>query len=331
MTEPPLPPPPSLDDRLAGAVWGAFAGDAYCLGSHWIYDAATFAERFPDGPAGFDTPATGHDHHGKMPGDLTHYGEGALLLLQALAEAGADPAAYGRALVARYRDPAPGRYVDKPTRHLLDARARLTASAPFDQGADDDQNVTPSRLAPLVVLRLGHPALMLDVDAITRVLQDNDRAVAYACTHARLLEHLLTGRDLDGALDRVDAVLDRRTPLGAELGGHLDAARRDRDRDVAEVTAECGRACRLVQAFPAALQATLAHADDPAAAIRATCRARGDNASRAMLVGSWLGARHGVAAIPADWRERLRDRDAIAAALDRLRARRRPTPAGTRH
>ena len=331
MTEPATSPTTSADDRLAGAVWGLFAGDAYCLGSHWIYDAAAFAARFANGPEGFDTPAPGHYHHGKLPGDLTHGGEGALALLETLAAHGVDPAAYGRALVARYREPAPGSYVDAPTRHLLDARARLTAGAPFDHGADDDQNVTPARLAPLVVLRLGHPALMLDVDAFTRVLQDNDRAVAYACTHARLLEHLLAGHDLDGALARVDAMLDRRTPLGAELGGHLDTARRERDRAVAEVTAEMGRACRLVQAFPAALQAALAFGDDAAEAIRATCRARGDNAGRAMLVGSWLGARHGVAAIPAAWRARLRDRAAIASALERVLARRRPAAGGTRH
>jgi ADP-ribosylglycohydrolase len=126
-------------------------------------------------------------------------------------------------------------------------------------------------------------------------------------------------------------VLDRRTPMGAELGGQLDTARAAVSRDVAEVTAACGRACRLVQAFPAALQAALAHEPDPAAAIRATCLARGDNAGRAMLIGSWLGARHGLAAIPAGWRTRLRARDTIAGALARLLARRRAIAPPTRH
>jgi ADP-ribosylglycohydrolase len=303
-----------LEDRLAGAVWGLFAGDAYWLGSH--------------GPG---AAAHGHGPNAKLPGDLTHDGDGALVLLEALAGHGVDPAAYGRALVARYREPNPKRYLDGPTRHLVAARARLSERTPFDQGADDDGTASTSRLAPLVVLRLGHPALMLDVDAVTRVLQDNDRAVAYACTHARLLEHLLVGCTLDDALGRVDAVLDRRTPIGAELGEHVDTARREREREVAAFTAACGRGGRLVEAFPAALQAALAHADDPVGAIHATCRAGGDSAGRAMLVGSWLGARHGVAAIPAEWRGCLRDRAAIARALERLLARRRPPAAPTRH
>jgi len=50
-----------------------------------------------------------------------------------------------------------------------------------------------------------------------------------------------------------------------------------------------------------------------------------------MLVGSWLGARHGRAAIPTAWRARLRERAAIARALERLLARRRPAAAATRH
>jgi len=324
------PPAPALDDRLAGAVWGLFAGDAYGLAGPAIDDADPRAAHDPDGPGRLATRAPATDHHGDTAGDLTPAGDGALVLLEALAAHGADPAAYGRALVARHRGREPG-HVDAPTRHLLAARARLGDAAPFDHGADDDGNVTPARLAPLVALRLGHPALMLDVDAFTRVLQDNDRAVAYACAHARLLEHLFAGRDLADAIARVDAAVERRTNLGAELGNHFDAARRDHGRDVAAATAAHGRGSGLVEAFPAALQAALAHEPDPPAAIRATGRAGGDGAGRAMLVGSWLGARHGRAAIPTAWRARLRERAAIARALERLLARRRPAAAATRH
>src|SRR5512133_1383616 len=77
-----------IDQRIRGAIWGQFLGDAFCLGSHWIYDLAELDHRFPDGPQGFETPAAGHYHFGKRAGDLTHYGVGALLLLQSLAELG---------------------------------------------------------------------------------------------------------------------------------------------------------------------------------------------------------------------------------------------------
>jgi len=77
---------PNIDDRIRGAIWGQFIGDAFCLGSHWIYDLTELARRFPRGLKGFETPAAGHYHFGKKSGDLTHYGDGALLQLQSLAE-----------------------------------------------------------------------------------------------------------------------------------------------------------------------------------------------------------------------------------------------------
>jgi hypothetical protein len=38
---------PSLTDRLSGMVWGSLAGDAACLGSHWVYGLKELARLFP--------------------------------------------------------------------------------------------------------------------------------------------------------------------------------------------------------------------------------------------------------------------------------------------
>ena len=77
-------------------VWGQFLGDAAALGSHWIYNLTELKEKFPAGLAGFESPREGHYHWGKAPGDLTHYGDAALVLLESLAETGEfDPVAYG--------------------------------------------------------------------------------------------------------------------------------------------------------------------------------------------------------------------------------------------
>ncbi len=316
---------------LEGAVWGMFVGDAYCLGSHLIDDAEAFRLRFPTGPEGFAQPAAGHVHVGRAEGEPTPHGEAARILLDALANGDHDAEAYrcrlqaisGTDEMTTDRGQAPQRRVGPVE--------PVAAEACDDAGAEDCRNVTPARLAPVVVAYAGTPRLMLAVDTFTRVLQDSDTVVAYACAHARLLESLLAGATLDVALDALVATIDRRTSLGSEIADGVDAARELRGMPVPEATTRLGCGASLSSAFPAALQAALAHEADFAAAISATAAARGDNASRAMLVGSWLGARLGVDAVPADWRGRLVDAPAIDRSLARVLARRPAPPMTTRH
>jgi ADP-ribosylglycohydrolase len=66
------------------------------------------------------------------------------------------------------------------------------------------------------------------------------------------------------------------------------------------------------------LHAFLKHADDFETCILATIRAGGDNAGRAAMLGSWLGAHLGIQAIPREWRNRLTAASRINAALDKI-------------
>jgi ADP-ribosylglycohydrolase len=98
----------SIEVRFRGAIWGQFVGDAAALGTHWIYDLTDLQQQFPSGINGFEAPREGHYHYGKKPGDQTHYGDGALVLLESLAREGRfDAHAFGRSFVATFR---PDRY-----------------------------------------------------------------------------------------------------------------------------------------------------------------------------------------------------------------------------
>jgi ADP-ribosylglycohydrolase len=144
--------------------------------------------------------------------------------------------------------------------------------------------------------------------------------VAYACAQARLLQDLLQGRSLEAAVDGLHNLADGRTALGRELRDMLNAVEAALADDVETATERFGRACGLQKAFPAALHTALVHRGDFRAAIAACAHARGDSASRAMLVGSWLGASLGSGAIPPDWLERLADRTEIAQGIEHLLA-----------
>src|SRR5689334_4039769 len=111
---------PGLTDHLKGTIWGQFVGDAFCLGSHWIYDLNQLDNRFPGGVNGFDAPEAGHYHAGKNPGDFTHYGDAALLMLQSIAQQGHfSPQDFGARFVALFGSDQYRGYLDHATKGTL--------------------------------------------------------------------------------------------------------------------------------------------------------------------------------------------------------------------
>jgi hypothetical protein len=60
----------------------SLAGDALCLGPHWIYDQREIAQKLGQ-ITGYAAPLTSY-HPGKQAGDFTHYGDQTLILLRSL-------------------------------------------------------------------------------------------------------------------------------------------------------------------------------------------------------------------------------------------------------
>ncbi|RKE19579.1 ADP-ribosylglycohydrolase family protein [Streptomyces sp. TLI_171] len=96
------------------------------------------------------------------------------------------------------------------------------------------------------------------------------------------------------ALDRLDAAL----------------AARELDADPCERT---GEGWVAEEAFATALLCFLLLPDDPEAAVRRAAVSSGDSDSLACLAGAFAGARHGEAAWPQDWIDRIEYRDELLA------------------
>ncbi len=309
--------PTSLSDRVAGAVWGQFVGDAFCLGSHWIYDLKELQLRFPGGPRGFDLPEEGHYHFGKQPGDFTHYGDAALLLLRSLLERSRfDAADFGARFVAMVGSPGYKGYRDHAAKGTLAnfqafREAHCDGAYSFQDGADDDQPATVSRLAPLAARCFRATDYLSQVERATRVCQNNDLAVEYARGYALTLRELFDGRTLEESFKRVAEHLPGKSPFALAIDQAFSSAL----FPVLEATMRFGQSCPLSSSVPSALHCALYHGDDFSAAMRANAAAGGDSAGRAAMIGALIGAAHGVGAIPPVWREKLTSCGEIAAGV----------------
>jgi ADP-ribosylglycohydrolase len=316
----------TMGDRMRGAIWGQLVGDAFCLGSHWIYNLTELENSFPDGIHGFETPHEGHYHFGKHPGDQTHYGDGALVMLDSVGSLGKfDAHDFLRRFVDKFGGPDYSGYRDKATRGTLENVAVWRADHPNGEldaqnGADDDQLATASRLAPVVVAHLNDGALLEVVERATRVCQNNERAVIYMKANALILRDLLRGRDLHSALHRAEeTIVSIDARRGAEVRRKIAAGMNASLKNVVKaIVDEFGQSCPLASSFPAAIHCVVKHAESFPDAIQANARAGGDNAGRAGLIGAWLGAALGVGAIPEEWRNKLSAKEQIAMSVDKL-------------
>lgn len=317
---------PSLAGRMRGAIWGQLVGDAFCLGSHWIYNLTEMASTFPDGVHGFEAPGAGHYHEGKSPGDQTHYGDGALVMLEAVAQDGRfEPHDFLRRFEAKFGAPDYTGYRDKATRGTLENMSVWRQEHPGDpddvqNGADDDQLAAASRLAPVVAAHFGDPHLLDVVEQATRVCQNNDRAVVYMQANALILRELLRGCDLHSALHRVEeAIIKVDERRGVEVKRKITAGMNASLKSVMTAAVdEFGQSCPLASSFPSAIHCTIKHGDSFVEAMLNNAAAGGDNAGRAGMIGAWLGAHGGLESIPQQWRRRLSAIGRLEPLVDRI-------------
>lgn len=317
-------PASDLTDRCKGAIWGQFIGDAACLGVH-LLSPDELKQKYPQGAKGFDQPSQGVE--GKQAGDLTHYGEAALLMLQSVSELGYFSAPdFGPRFVAHFGDEEYRGPLDNATKGTIEkyrahAEQRRGASYHFQGGADDDGPATATRLAPVVVNRFHQGSLLKVAENATRVCQDNQRAVVYTKCHAVITKELLAGSDLRDAVKTAANAIHGDGEYGKEISIATESLFGMLDKDVREVTKQFGQGSSLKSCLPAAIHCALKYQNDFRRAVVETANAGGDSAARAALIGTWLGALHGVQGIPEEWRNQLRAKDKIEQGIEKVVAR----------
>ena len=78
----------TLRDRAAGAIMGAFIGDALGLGPHWYYDLAELRRDYGEWITGYTDPRPGRYHAGLKAGQSSQAGFILKLTLRSLIACG---------------------------------------------------------------------------------------------------------------------------------------------------------------------------------------------------------------------------------------------------
>lgn len=205
----------NLRDRAAGAIMGAFIGDAMGLGPHWYYDLSELHRDYGDWISDYTDPRPGRYHEGLKAGQLSQAGFILKLLLQSLVERGE----YDEADFCRRLDEellplldgtpvcGPGNYTSQSIRELW--RQRVVQKLPWGEtGGTADTTEAIERTLVLAVRYAGQPARLAAAVSSNTLLTQNDAAivsmtVAYGAVLGMLVQGNALNTHLSGKLMRL--------------------------------------------------------------------------------------------------------------------------------
>ncbi len=200
--------PETTKDRAAGAIMGAFIGDALGLGPHWYYDLAELRRDYGEWITGYTDPKPGRYHAGLKAGQLSQAGFILKLLLASLVSCGG----YDEADFCRRMDndllplldgtpiSGPGGYTSQSIRELW--RQRVEQRLPWGQtGGHADTTEAIERTLALAVRYAADPAqLAAAITGNTLLTQNDDVVVSMTVAYGAVLGQLVQGHPLDALL-----------------------------------------------------------------------------------------------------------------------------------
>lgn len=198
----------TTQERAAGAIMGAFIGDALALGPHWYYDLAELRRDYGEWITTYTDPKPGRYHSGRKAGQLSQAGIILTLTLQSLVEHGE----YNEADFCRRMDEelfpfldgtpmsGPGGYTSQSIREAW--RRRVEQKLPWGQtGSHADDTEAIERTLALAVRYAFQPAeLATTVASNTRLTQIDDTVISMTVAYAAVLSMLVQGHALDKTL-----------------------------------------------------------------------------------------------------------------------------------
>ncbi|WP_343986628.1 ADP-ribosylglycohydrolase family protein [Pseudonocardia aurantiaca] len=307
-------------DRAHGALAGLALGDALGMPTQSMSreqiaarygPVATLLDAAPDQPIAPGMPA----------GSITDDTEQALLLARLLVEGDGrvDAMAFAEALERWEADMVRRGSADLLGPSTKRALLRLRAGElPDESGRDGTTNGAAMRVTPVgIAFPVADTGRLLDaVVQASRVTHGTTIGIAAAAAVAAAVSAGVAGADLSDALDAAEHAAAAGARRGRwSAGGDVSArlrwargwVRGMPDADLGDALADVvGTSVAAQESVVAALALAEARGSDPLAALTMAAGIGGDTDTVAAMCGAVLGARHGIAGLPADLLDTLR-------------------------
>jgi len=279
-------------NQLTGLLYGAFLGDGFALGSHWIYDTSLIANEFGE-IASIVAPLPSTYHKTKKKGDFTHYGDQSLVVLKSVSEMDGFYLEKLKQDWLAYMSDYDG-YLDKASKESLEL-----LSVENNLGSPSDELGGFAILAPIIVKYHQDPRLKEYIEATIRLTHNNDLVIEMAIFYTNVILKILAGAR---PYDAIEALAPR---AGKLINQSFQAAVKNINDSAVSFITKNGQSCHGKHAFPSSLFVILKNQDHFKAALTDNVMGGGDSAARGMIIGMILGAYLGYDTLPKEWLNEL--------------------------
>ncbi|PHQ90012.1 MAG: hypothetical protein COB42_05855 [Sulfurimonas sp.] len=273
---------PINKNKLKSMLYGAFYGDAYSLGGHWVYDT----QELEDAQLNLDAcnnPLSAY-HPTKVKGDFTHYGDQMFWLLESLVQEKrfslVDFGNFWHENMKEYTG-----YVDGASKHTME---KLAAKKDyFACGSSSSDLSAVSRIFPIIVHYAHSADDMQEAVKLHTILTHMDKdLIQVGYFFSELALALLHGENLE------DAIESSYRHFGESILAWTELAKEALTLDTKEAIQKLGQACGVNGAFASTIYILLKYQDNFAQALKENMLAGGESAARGMLIGGILGIIH---------------------------------------
>ncbi len=297
-----------MKNRLKAALWGAFYGDAYALGAHWLYDTHQISKSEFDTKR-FNDPLTDY-HKGKVAGDFTHYGDQMLWLLESLAKEDVFTV-HGFSITWKAKMSSYKGYVDSASKHTLTALNEGKYSLACGSGSHDLSVV--GRMMPLIYAFHNDMDKMMEYVKLHTVFTHMSKALVESAAYFNeLILAVSMGADIGRAIEEIALAYSDTVQKWVAQG--VEKA----ETESVEAIKALGQSCSVEGGFAAVIY-LLKRFSDFQEAMEANVLAGGDSAARGMIVGAVLGAYGGMEVIPFNYNA-MNEADSIARYIEMIDA-----------
>lgn len=267
-----------MNEQIEKSILSTLVSDRYSLGAHWIYDEEEL-KNLPINWESLNAPQSLW-HRGKESGDMTHYGDQMLFLVEFVKRVGLfNKNAYydfWKEKMSEYKG-----YVDGSSREALE-----------NIGAVSNDLSICGRIAPLLMVSNSKEEFLSHVTEFVSITHNSPLALNASTFFAELL--WLSQGDED-----TPALIDELKHNYPDLQKWIDEAIEKKDENSFETIREFGPACGIDGGFAGTIYLLLQDKSFKDIMIE-NAKAGGDSSARAMVVAMILGL-HSSTEIPSDW------------------------------